>query len=1027
MKFAHLLLFLLFIYAFGADAAVPDSGADALKTVWEHPPLSASPGTRWQIQGNALRPKDIEAYITAIHAQGIMGVEIMSFIQIYAKGNVPYGSAAYFDMVKEIVAQCKKRGMWATLNFGPGWGLGNAWVPQNDGAKVLVFEELGEFEGVAELKIESPRKESAPYARRNPKKFEALLAVKMNGTTMMPDQTLDLTGQVKGDQHRWEVKPDCSLRSKLPEGRWRLISLWTVLTGQHCAAGSGSEDVPGNPPAERLVDHLDHNAVSRFAEGTFAKFAPHIGAEFGKTVDCVFGDSFEIEQDDFFWSDGFFDEFKKVKGYDLKPLLPQMIYGGADLTPFVRYDFNHFLHLKGMEGIIGTMAEACEKRGMRMRQQPHYRFTVELMEASGRVKRAETEFNIRRFDPIIYPHKLTTSGVRLYGGDWVSCEAYTFIGQKYQIPLEQVKASADGYMRDGVSQIISSAGFYQPEGYLEPFRDIMWPLVQASPTTSWFSYVKHLNAYIARSCAVLQNTRFESDVMVYTPNSSMWSERVEFPAKHVRDVPFGPLAKMLVAAGYDFDTINDDLLINRADIQGGEMRVGDYGYRVIILPRALYLPPEALDKIQKFVESGGLAIALDTLPLGPTGMKDLQKNRERVATLASSLFAVSGGEKAVGKGKTWFLPGCKGFDYLTKWSPSSKDYEPTVVPPGWQALIDVMQKQVTPDVQFPGGKVSQGLTFYRAQAGNRDVFFMMNLSPLAVDERVILHTGGGVLEKWNPMTGDIKAFSEYDLTPDGRLEARIRLGPWESFFLVNRPAAGNRQPRVVQSDFDQVLDVRDGTFRATAATNGHYTAKIIALDGSTKPISVEVTGIPPALDISASAWTLDLTDKRGRKQSLQMNGLKLWNEMAETKSFSGEGIYRTTVEVPAEHFTNSKVFRHWLDLGKVFACAKVLVNGEETGDLWMQPYRIDVSDKLKPGKNQIEIRVVNLDWNYVKGTKTPTPIPPELRSHFGTNSFPVSPGQAHALPQLQKQTGYLPSGLGGPVTLQTTMEVAVKP
>lgn len=1026
MKTPFVLLSSLLLSLFPLSAA-PDTGENALKKVWEHPPLSAYPGTRWQIQGNSLRPEDIEAYITAIYDQGIRGLEIMSYSTIYEKGNILYGSDAYFDMVKDIVAQCKKRGMWVTLNFGPGWGLGNAWVPQNDGSKALVYEELGDVEGPVNMKIDGPHKESAPFAERQPRKLEALLAVKMDGPKLVPEQVLDLTGEVKGNRHSWEMKPNFSLQTTLPEGRWRLVSFWTALTGQHCAAGSGSEDVPGNPPGERLVDHLDHNAVSRFAEGTFEKFAPHIGKEFGKTVDCVFGDSFEIAQEDFLWSDGFFDEFKKLNGYDLKPLLPQVIYGGTDQTPFLRYDFNHFLHIKGMEGVIGTMADACEKRGMRMRQQPHYRFGVELMEASGRSKRAETEWNVRRFDPKIYPHKLTTSGVRLYGGDWVSAEAYTFIGPKYEISLEDLKASADGFMRDGVAQIISSTGFYQPEGYLEPYRDVTWSVSQTSPTTSWFPFMGHLNAYITRSCAMLQNTQFKSDVLVYTPQASVWSERVDNPAKHVRDVPFGPLGKILLAAGYDFDTINDDLLINRAKVKDGEIRVGEFSYHVLILPRALYMPADALEKIKEFAGSGGLVIALESLPLGPAGMKDLTANRERVAGLVDSLFVAGGGEKAVGKGKTWFLPGCKGIDFMKEFSAHSKNYEPTVVPPGWQALIDVMWKNVTPDVQFADGKVSQGLTFYRAKSGDLDVFFLMNLSPLPVDERVTLNARDGVPEKWDPMTGKIEPFPEYDPTKDGRINARVKLGPWESFFLVIHPAKEKRPPHVVQSDFDEVLKVDDGIFRAVVSGNKHYTAEVVTEEGTKKPIALDVSGLPPALDISAGPWTLDLTDKRGSKQSLRMTKLKLWNEMPQIQTFSGEGIYRTKIDVPQEFFTKDKGFRQWLDLGNVHSCAKVLVNGEEAGDLWMPPYRLDISERLKPGTNEIEIRVVNLDANYVQGVKGQSPIPAEMQGHFGTGTTSEDSAQARSVSNLHKHPHFAPSGLEGPVTLRVTEDVGIKP
>lgn len=147
------------------------------------------------------------------------------------------------------------------MNFGPGWGLGNAWVPQYDGSKVLVCQDLGVVEGRVDRIVEGPAKEEAPYAQRNPKKFEALLAVKMDGENIVPGQTLDLTAQVQGVLPRWFLAPKFTLKTTLPEGRWRLMSVWTALTGQKCAAGSGPVDAAGEPARERLVDHLDKEAV----------------------------------------------------------------------------------------------------------------------------------------------------------------------------------------------------------------------------------------------------------------------------------------------------------------------------------------------------------------------------------------------------------------------------------------------------------------------------------------------------------------------------------------------------------------------------------------------------------------------------------------------------------------------------------------------------------------------------------------------------------------------------------------------
>jgi hypothetical protein len=94
----------------------------------------------------------------------------------------------------------------------------------------------------------------------------------------------------------------------------------------------------------------------------------------------------------------------------------------------------------------------------------------------------------------------------------------------------------------------------------------------------------------------------------------------------------------------------------------------------------------------------------------------------------------------------------------------------------------------------------------------------------------------------------------------------------------------------------------------------------------------------------------------------------------------------------------------------------------------MHPSRVEVTGALRPGKNTLEIRVLNLDWNFVKGHDRPTPIPETLREHYGLNPMPQAGGQARALSLLKKQSDFLlPSGLVGPVVLQSMEEIHLKP
>ena len=51
--------------------------------------------------------------------------------------------------------------------------------------------------------------------------------------------------------------------------------------------------------------------------------------------------------------------------------------------------------------------------------------------------------------------------------------------------------------------------------------------------------------------------------------------------------------------------------------------------------------------------------------------------------------------------------------------------------------------------------------------------------------------------------------------------------------------------------------------------------------------------------------------------------------------------------------------------------AEVTINGKPVGIAWKYPYRLDVSDALKPGVNKLEIRVANLWPNRLIGDQQP--------------------------------------------------------
>ena len=92
----------------------------------------------------------------------------------------------------------------------------------------------------------------------------------------------------------------------------------------------------------------------------------------------------------------------------------------------------------------------------------------------------------------------------------------------------------------------------------------------------------------------------------------------------------------------------------------------------------------------------------------------------------------------------------------------------------------------------------------------------------------------------------------------------------------------------------------------------------------------------------------------------------------------------------------------WLDLGEVKNLAEVVVNGQSLGIVWKTPFRVDITEAMKPGANAVEIKVTNLWVNRLIGDQQPN----AARKYTYTT-----------MPFYRPNSPLLPSGLLGPVRI----------
>ncbi|MDP4205186.1 MAG: glycosyl hydrolase [Bacteroidota bacterium] len=84
-------------------------------------------------------------------------------------------------------------------------------------------------------------------------------------------------------------------------------------------------------------------------------------------------------------------------------------------------------------------------------------------------------------------------------------------------------------------------------------------------------------------------------------------------------------------------------------------------------------------------------------------------------------------------------------------------------------------------------------------------------------------------------------------------------------------------------------------------------------------------------------------------------------ENESLKTYSGGIWYRKVVNISSEQSSSDNIT---LDLGRVVASAEVFINGQSAGTKISSPWKFDLTGKLKPGDNKIEILVYNTLGNH---------------------------------------------------------------
>jgi hypothetical protein len=285
---------------------------------------------------------------------------------------------------------------------------------------------------------------------------------------------------------------------------------------------------------------------------------------------------------------------------------------------------------------------------------------------------------------------------------------------------------------------------------------------------------------------------------------------------------------------------------------------------------------------------------------------------------------------------------------------------------GLAAAAALKAMDVTPDFEHTKPEADARIVFAHRKVADGEIYFLDNRNDHDETVDASFRVTGKTPELWHAETGKTEAVS-YKIA-DGRTTVPLHLEPWGTVFVVfRRPATTN--VRVLPSVAETALATVDGP------------------------------------------WRVSFEKGRGAPSAVTLDKLTSWSDSADAgvKYFSGAGTYSKTIQAEAEWFKPGA--RLWIDLGDVKNLAEVTVNGVSLGVVWHAPYRVDATRALKPGANEMTIKVINAWVNRLIGDQQPNATKYTYAD--------VTPYRA--------DSPLLPSGLLGPVVVvRATAQAAGK-
>jgi len=893
--------------------------------VWPVVEKQMKPWTRWWWMGNAVNEANISKVLAQYQKAGIGGVEItpiygaVGFEQRY----IDFLSPKWMKMLNHTVQQSNTLGMGVDMNTGTGWPFGGPNVkPEQAATKLIVQQyELKAGQRLSEaIKVRESKQEAA--------KLQALTAYGSQG------ETLDLLNKVAAD----------GILNWSPEkGDWQLYASFAGKTRQQVKrAAPGGEGL--------TMDHLDKNAVSQYLKRFDEAFASK-----PQGVRAFFNDSYEVYGAN--WTPGFFDEFQKRRGYDLKRYLRELVGKDSVSANIARLksDYRETMSELLLTNFTQNWTDWAAKYRALSRNQSHGS-PGNLLDLYGAVGIPETETfgssyfpiaglrrdsaDIRNVDPDPMMSKFASSAAHTAGKKLVSSETFTWLTEHFKTSFAQCKPEVEQLFLSGVNHVFYHGTTNSPE-------DAVWPgwlfyaSVEFNPNNSLWPHISGLNEYISRCQSVLQSGKSDNELLIYWPIYDVWNNakgmdmaiKVHNVDEWLHPTAFYQLSKGLSKQGYSFDFASDHLL-GQAVVNKGLVSTAAAAspYKALVFPACKLMSLATLKKAIQLAEDGATVI-FQQLPKDVPGLAASQERRQELKSILATL----------------------------KFGEAKDGIREFALGKGMILLADHVEQALAKRGILREALTDTGIQFIRRSFEGGKYYYLVNHSGKDIDTELPLNEAGSVI-LMDPQSGAYGLAGARQRA--GGLNVRIQLRSGEAMILK--------------------LNKQDSALPLWV-----YLGKPSAIIELNRPWELNFTAGGPKLPANR-----------------KIDHLGSWTNLPDPalQAFSGTGIYTTTFTL-----AQKTAKEYLLQLGKVDESARVWINGQEVGILWSIPFQARIGKYLKAGSNTIKVEVVNLMANRIRDL--------DQRKIQWRNYHEINFVNINYKPFDASGWSVMPSGLSGPVSI----------